>query len=59
MTKEEYRQIICRQCVNYDKECKEDICMKFFENYTNTKCNNYHLWTECISKNCNKCRKCK
>ena len=59
MTKEEYKSIVCPNCINYSKKCKEAICEEFINDYTSTRCGNYHLWTKCITKKCNGCGKCK
>ena len=56
MTKKEYKQIICKSCINYN--CKENICELNKDTYKVYKCTDYVSFFKCNKKNCRACRKC-
>lgn len=59
MTKEKYKEKMCKNCINCCAECKdEDIVEETIEDTVVTVCKNYHNLAECIKKNCNSCGKC-
>lgn len=55
-----FKEKTCKDCVNYSKDCKEqDIHEKIIDGVQIMRCKNYHRWIDCITKNCDSCRKCK
>lgn len=57
MTKEEYKDRMCKTCIY--KNCNSDICEKHKDNVKIYKCNDYISIFECNKKNCRQCGKCK
>lgn len=56
MTKEEYKNCLCKHCINYN--CKENICELNKDTYKIYKCINYVSIFICNQNNCRKCGKC-
>lgn len=60
MDKKEFRDKMCICCVNYSEPCQEEeIREKVIDGVKVIRCKNYHKWTDCVTKNCNTCGKCK
>lgn len=57
MTKEEYKDRICKNCINLN--CKNNICEIHKDTVSCYKCNDYISIFECNKRNCNECKKCK
>ncbi len=57
MTKEEYKDRICKNCIN--RNCKNNICEIHKDTVSCYKCNDYISIFECNKRNCNECKKCK
>ena len=59
MTKEKYKEKMCKNCINYCANCKdEEIIEEIIDDTVVTVCKNYHNFAECIRKNCNSCGRC-
>nr|DAM73463.1 MAG TPA: hypothetical protein [Caudoviricetes sp.] len=56
MTKEEYRNYLCKHCIRYN--CKENICELDKDTYKVYKCTEYVSIFMCNKTNCRKCNKC-
>ena len=59
VTKEKYKNKMCKTCINNSKECiEEEIIQKAIEDTVVTMCKNYHNFASCIKKSCNRCGIC-
>lgn len=57
MTKEKYKEKMCKNCIHYDKKCSEQIDCCAENDVIKTWCDNYINIFECAQKHCNECNK--
>lgn len=57
MTKEEYKNYLCKHCIRYN--CKENICEIKKDTYKVYKCTEYVSIFMCNRRKCRECGKCK
>lgn len=56
MTKEEYKDRMCKTCIY--KNCNNDICEKHQDNVKIYKCIDYISIFECNKRSCRECGRC-
>lgn len=56
MTKEEYRNYLCKHCIRYN--CKKNICELDKDTYKVYKCTEYVSIFMCNKRNCRECGRC-